>query len=79
MFEESLCSNPDTGSRSNLTEQDIAAELYTTHDLSTPPLDILVRTSDVRRLSDFLLWQVSMHIELADPTKTPLLTPLLDP
>lgn len=25
---------------------------------NTPPVDIMVRTSGVRRLSDFLLWQV---------------------
>lgn len=32
--------------------------LYTAH---APPLDILVRTSGVRRLSDFLLWQTTLN------------------
>lgn len=30
----------------------------TREQVFAPPLDILVRTSDVRRLSDFLMWQV---------------------
>lgn len=38
-----------------ITEDDIAANLYTA---DSPPLDILIRTSGVSRLSDFLLWQV---------------------
>lgn len=29
---------------------------------SLPPVDILVRTSGVKRLSDFLLWQVSSTV-----------------
>ena len=37
-----------------LTEADIAGELYT-HDL--PELDLLVRTSGELRISNFLLWQ----------------------
>ncbi|POY72035.1 putative Ditrans,polycis-undecaprenyl-diphosphate synthase ((2E,6E)-farnesyl-diphosphate specific) [Rhodotorula taiwanensis] len=39
-----------------ITEDDIAANLYTA---DSPPLDILIRTSGVSRLSDFLLWQAS--------------------
>ena len=42
---------------SEITEDDIAAQLMTTR-AGSPPLDLLVRTSGVRRLSDFLLWQV---------------------
>ncbi|BGO98964.1 cis-prenyltransferase [Rhodotorula toruloides] len=41
-------------SPSNITEEHIAANLYTA---ASPPLDILIRTSGVSRLSDFLLWQ----------------------
>ncbi|GAA5869981.1 hypothetical protein JCM3774_004328 [Rhodotorula dairenensis] len=39
-----------------ITEDDIARNLYTS---ASPPLDILIRTSGVSRLSDFLLWQAS--------------------
>ena len=30
----------------------------------SPPLDILVRTSGVKRLSDFLLWQVILSLNV---------------
>lgn len=40
----------------SITEASIAAQLMTSRARS-PPLDVLVRTSGVRRLSDFLLWQ----------------------
>jgi len=40
----------------SITEASIAAHLMTSI-ASSPPLDVLVRTSGVRRLSDFLLWQ----------------------
>jgi ditrans,polycis-polyprenyl diphosphate synthase len=29
--------------------------------VGSPPLDILIRTSGVKRLSDFLLWQASSY------------------
>lgn len=41
----------------DITEEDIEAELLTSAP-GSPPLDILVRTSGVRRLSDYYLWQV---------------------
>ena len=41
-----------------ITAKDIDAQLLTTLG-GSPPLDILVRTSGVKRLSDFMLWQVS--------------------
>ncbi|KAG0148297.1 hypothetical protein CROQUDRAFT_654994 [Cronartium quercuum f. sp. fusiforme G11] len=40
-----------------ITAESIEQKLYTAH---SPPLDILVRTSGVRRLSDFLLAQTSI-------------------
>ena len=40
-----------------ITERDINDHLMTSLGES-PPLDILIRTSGVNRLSDFLLWQV---------------------
>lgn len=39
------------------TQERIEKHLMTT-TRGSPPLDILIRTSGVRRLSDFLLWQV---------------------
>jgi undecaprenyl diphosphate synthase len=41
-----------------ITEKDIEDHLMTTK-VNSPPLDILIRTSGVKRLSDFLLWQAS--------------------
>ncbi|BGP12183.1 hypothetical protein JCM10213_009333 [Rhodosporidiobolus nylandii] len=46
---------------SDITEQTLEANLYTS---ASPPLDILIRTSGVRRLSDFLLWQASERTTL---------------
>ncbi|KIJ92963.1 hypothetical protein K443DRAFT_684890 [Laccaria amethystina LaAM-08-1] len=52
---ESCIRNADP-SNPQITEKDIDAQLMTSLGCS-PPLDILVRTSGVKRLSDFLLWQ----------------------
>ena len=58
-----------------ISEQTTRDNLYTG---GVPPLDLLVRTSGVSRLSDFMLWQVSQKgvvIELLDclwPEFTPL-------
>lgn len=38
----------------SITEQTITEQLFTA---GCPPVDLLVRTSGVRRLSDFMLWQ----------------------
>ncbi|GAA5860351.1 hypothetical protein JCM8547_003471 [Rhodosporidiobolus lusitaniae] len=48
-------------SLSDITEETLAANLYTS---ASPPLDILIRTSGVRRLSDFLLWQANERTTL---------------
>lgn len=48
---------------SNITEDDIDAELYTSV-AGNGPVDILVRTSGVKRLSDFLMWQACTHHQL---------------
>lgn len=42
---------------SEITQEDIAANLDTALG-NSPPLDMLIRTSGVKRFSDFLLWQV---------------------
>ncbi|KAJ7168374.1 Decaprenyl diphosphate synthase-like protein [Mycena crocata] len=46
-----------------ITEDDIAAQLMTSL-AGSPPLEILVRTSGVKRLSDFLLWQSSENTQI---------------
>ncbi|CAL9735349.1 dehydrodolichyl diphosphate synthase complex subunit Rer2p [Monosporozyma servazzii] len=51
---------------SKITESTLESHLYTG---KLPPLDLLIRTSGVCRLSDFMLWQVvnrGTHIELID-------------
>ena len=42
-----------------ITEKDIDDHLKIAN-INSPPLDILIRTSGVKRLSDYLLWQVSL-------------------
>ena len=42
--------------RSNITEEDISAELYTK---DSPELDLIVRTGGDIRISNFLLWQAA--------------------
>ncbi|KAF9524474.1 undecaprenyl pyrophosphate synthetase [Crepidotus variabilis] len=46
-----------------ISEDDIDAQLMTTLG-GSPPLDVLVRTSGVKRLSDFLLWQGCENTQL---------------
>jgi ditrans,polycis-polyprenyl diphosphate synthase len=47
------------GASAYLDPENITAETLNNHMLTagTPPLDLLVRTSGVERLSDFMLWQ----------------------
>ncbi|TFY71432.1 hypothetical protein EVG20_g1571 [Dentipellis fragilis] len=51
------------GATDVITEKDIDAHLMTTKG-GSPPLDILIRTSGVMRLSDFLLWQCSEDTQI---------------
>jgi ditrans,polycis-polyprenyl diphosphate synthase len=46
-----------------ITEKEIESQLFTTVG-GSPPLDILIRTSGVNRLSDFLLWQCCENTQL---------------
>ncbi|KAJ6606355.1 Decaprenyl diphosphate synthase-like protein [Mycena vulgaris] len=46
-----------------ITEDDISAQLMTSL-AGSPPLEILIRTSGVKRLSDFLLWQCSENTQI---------------
>lgn len=44
-----------------ITADTLSAHMYTS---SCPPLDLLVRTSGVERLSDFMLWQCHEHTSI---------------
>jgi len=49
-----------------IEEEDLNMGMYTNLDRKDP-VDILVRTSDVKRFSDFLLWQVTaLSLALSD-------------
>lgn len=48
---------------STITEDTIDANLMTSLS-GSPPLDILVRTSGVRRLSNYMLWQCSEDTQI---------------
>lgn len=54
--EGSLYPDPET-----ITSDTIQSHIFTAGD---PPLDLLIRTSGVKRLSDFMLWQCHENTEL---------------
>lgn len=63
---------------SDITEEDIESHLMTSK-VGSPPLDILIRTSGVKRLSDYLLWQVCLIVNslLLHTSKSPFFSRLL--
>ncbi|OCH92262.1 Di-trans-poly-cis-decaprenylcistransferase [Obba rivulosa] len=59
------------GEYRDITVDDIDSQLMTTLG-GSPPLDVLIRTSGVKRLSDFLLWQCCENTQLQfSPTYWP--------
>jgi hypothetical protein len=64
-------SGSDEESCDAISVQDIDSKMMLAH---SPPLDILVRTSGVCRLSDFMLWQVSFYVgrNLSESSQAPL-------
>lgn len=45
-----------------ITSSTLTSHMFTSDN---PPLDLLIRTSSVHRLSDFMLWQSHQHTEIA--------------
>ncbi|THU96347.1 dehydrodolichyl diphosphate synthetase [Dendrothele bispora CBS 962.96] len=68
--QEALSRHSTTGTDdgTNVLPMDITEDMITSHLMSmqrgSPPLDILVRTSGVTRLSDYMLWQCCEHTQL---------------
>jgi undecaprenyl diphosphate synthase len=56
------------GSPKDITEADIAANLYTQ---GLPDVDLLIRTSGELRISNFLLWQIAYAEIYVTPTLFP--------
>ncbi|KAF7294660.1 Alkyl transferase [Mycena indigotica] len=53
----------DNPSDIHITEKDVEDQLFTSLSRS-PPLEVLVRTSGVKRLSDYLLWQCNENTQI---------------
>jgi ditrans,polycis-polyprenyl diphosphate synthase len=47
---------------------------FCTHDAAVPPVDLLLRTSGEKRLSDFLLWQSAHALTFFTPVRWPELS-----
>lgn len=60
--QEKLVSGLDV-TENPITEDDLERYMMTTLG-GSPPLDILIRSSGVKRLSDFLMWQASENVQL---------------
>ncbi|KAK7060917.1 cis-prenyltransferase [Paramarasmius palmivorus] len=53
-----------SGSPITITPEKITSRLMTTERGSPPRVDILIRTSGVTRLSDYMLWQCNEHTQI---------------
>lgn len=59
-----------------ITVEDIDSQMMTSL-VGSPPLDVLIRSSGVNRLSDFLLWQVCTHFDINSDALTRFVLPVL--
>lgn len=60
-YSSEITATPGISDYETITQQTLEDHLFTA---GCPPLDLLIRTSGVRRLSDFMMWQCDKDTEL---------------